>query len=105
MACRHRPAIAQIVDLVTVRHFNLYVDLLAFIGHTDLTFGESPPSLYAASCRWVTREKKTRLQTWAHALALGQPLLTLPVWLSQQLSVPLDLEQSYEQACDDLAIT
>jgi hypothetical protein len=95
----------SIVDLVTVRHFNLYADLLSFIGHTDPTFGECPPPLYAASCRWVTKEKRTRLQTWSHALALGQPLPTLPVWLSQNLSVPFDLEQSYEQACADLAIT
>lgn len=94
----------SIVDLVTIRHFNLYADLLSFIGHTDPTFGESPPPLYAASCRWITREKQTRLQTWSHALTLGQPLPTLPVWLSQNLFVPFDLEQSYEQACQDLAI-
>jgi hypothetical protein len=95
----------SIVDVVTFRHFNLYADLLTFIGHADPTFGESCPHLYAASCRWVTKEKQTRLQTWSHVLALGQPLPTLPVWLSPKLSVPLDLEQSYEQACADLAIT
>jgi uncharacterized protein DUF4058 len=95
----------SIVDVVTIRHFNLYADLLAFIGHADTTFGGSPPDLYAASCRWVMRGKQTRLQTWSHALALGQLLPTLPVWLSQNLSVPFDLEQSYQQACADLAIT
>lgn len=95
----------SIVDLVTVRHFHLYADLLTFIGHTDPTFGESPPPLYAASCRWVTREKQPRFQTWSHALTLGQLLPTLPVWLSPTLSVPLNLEQSYERACEDLAIT
>lgn len=95
----------SIVDLVTTRHFNLYADLLTFIGHADPAFGDRPPGLYAASCRWVTRGKQTRLQTWSHVLSLGQPLPTLPLWLSVDLSVPLDLEQSYEQACDDLAIT
>ena len=45
------------------------------------------------------------LQTWSHALALGQPLPTLPLWLTGKLAVPLDLEQSYEQACNDLWIT
>lgn len=95
----------SIVDLVTTRHFNLYGELLTLIGHADPTFGERPPDLYAASCRWIMRGKQTRLQTWSHALALGQPLPTLPLWLSEGLSVPLDLEQSYERACEDLAIT
>jgi Protein of unknown function (DUF4058) len=95
----------SIVDLVTVRNFNLYAELLTFIGHSDPSFGEYTPPVYAASCRWVTKEKQTRLQTWSHALAFGLPLPTLPVWLSQKLSVPVDLEQSYEQACADLAIT
>ena len=33
----------SIVDLVTVRQFNLYTDLLAFIGHNDPTQGPAPP--------------------------------------------------------------
>src|SRR5947209_19721704 len=41
----------SVVDLVTVRHFNLYAELLAFIGHDDPTLGAAPPPLYAASCR------------------------------------------------------
>lgn len=32
------------------------------------------------------------------------PLPTLPLWLTENLVVPLDLEQSYEQACHDLWI-
>jgi hypothetical protein len=28
-------------------------------------------------------------------------LLTLPLWLGTDLAVPLELEQSYEQACSD----
>ena len=36
----------SIVDLVTVRHFNLYADVLAFLGHTDPTLSDPsrPPS-------------------------------------------------------------
>ncbi len=94
----------SIVDLVTVRHFNLYAELLAFIGHSDLTLGANPPDLYAASCRWIEKGKRKLLETWSHALSVGQPLPTLPLWLTEDLSVPLDLEQSYEQACHDLWI-
>jgi hypothetical protein len=94
----------SIVDLVTVRHFNLYTELLAFIGHSDPTLGAEPPNLYAASCRWVKNGKRTLLEAWSYVLTLGQPLPILPLWLTEDLAVPLDLEPSYEQACHDLWI-
>jgi hypothetical protein len=94
----------SIVDLVTSRHFNLYAELLTLIGHSDPTMAADPPDLYAASCRWIRPGKRAELQAWSHALAVGQPLPTLPLWLSEDLSVPLDLERSYEQACNDLWI-
>jgi hypothetical protein len=94
----------SIVDLVTVKHFNLYVQLLTVIGHTDPTLGDPLPHLYAASSRWTREVKRTLLETWSHVLTVGQPLPTLPLWLSKDLVVPLNLEQSYEQACGDLWI-
>jgi hypothetical protein len=94
----------SVVDLVTVRHVNLYTEFLAFIGHNDPTMGSEPPHLYAASCRWIRKGKRTLLELWSHVLALGQPLPTLPLWLTEDVVVPLDLEQSYEQACRDLWI-
>jgi hypothetical protein len=94
----------SIVDLVTIRHFNLYADLMAFIGQSDPTMGAEPPPLYAASCRWMRKEERAVLQTWSHVLAVGKPLPTLPLWLTDIRFVPLDLERSYEQACEDLSI-
>ncbi len=94
----------SIVDLVTVRRFNLYADVLAFLGHNDPTLSDPPPHVYATSCRFVKKEK-TMLEAWSHLLTVGQPLPTLPLWLNAELVVPLDLEQSYEQACHDLWIT
>src|SRR5947209_6114733 len=93
----------SIVDLVTVRQFNLYAEVLAFVGHNDPTLSDPPPHIYATSCRWVKKEK-TMLEAWSHTLTMGQPLPTLPLWLSAELVVPVDLEQSYEQACHDLWI-
>jgi hypothetical protein len=94
----------SIVDLVTVKHFNLYFELLGVIGHTDPTLGDPPPHLYAASCRWTRQGKRTLLEVWSHVLTLEEPLPMLPLWLSKDLVVPLNLEQSYEQACSDLWI-
>jgi hypothetical protein len=94
----------SIVDLVTIRQFNLYAELLAMIGHADPTLTDPPSGLYAASCRWTRQGERTLLETWSHVLTLGEPLPTLPLWLSRDLVVPLNLEQSYEQACVDLWI-
>jgi hypothetical protein len=95
-----------VVDLVTVRHFNLYTEMMAFIGrgHDD-PMSRNPPAAYAAACRWGPRGGKTRLETWSHAMTVGQPLPTVPLWLSADIVVPLDLEASYERACHDLWIT
>lgn len=94
----------SIVDLVTVRHFNLYAEVLTFVGHRDPTLSDPPPGTYAASCRWVKRERRTILEAWSNVLAVGQPLPTLPLWLTADRAVPLDLEASYERACHDLWI-
>jgi len=94
----------SIVDLVTVRHFNLYADLMTFLGQSDRTLGVEPPPLYAASCRWVRKAERAILETWSHVLGVGQPLPIVPLWLTDVRVVPLDLEQCYEQACDDLSI-
>jgi uncharacterized protein DUF4058 len=95
----------SVVDLVTIRRFNLYAQLMEFIGHPDRTMSNEEPPIYAASCRWVTRGTRARLEAWSHALVVGQPLPTLPLWLGEDLVMALDLEQSYEQACSDLWIS
>jgi hypothetical protein len=95
----------SLVDLVTVRRFNLYAQLLTFVGHPDPTMSADDPATYAASCRWVTKGTRARLEAWSHTLVVGEPLPTLPLWLGEDLVVPLKLEESYEQACHDLWIT
>jgi uncharacterized protein DUF4058 len=95
----------SIVDLVTVRQFNLHDEVLSFLGHSEPMSGDPAPHTYATSCRFVKKGKKTMLEAWSHILAVGQPLPTLPLWLRSELVIPLDLEQSYEQACHDLWIT
>lgn len=94
-----------LVDLVTVRDFNLYAELLEWIGEQDPALGADPPGIYAVSCRWRPRGVRRWLEAWNRPLAPGQPLPVLPLWLSDELAIPLDLEASYEQTCRDLRIT
>jgi hypothetical protein len=94
----------SIVDVVTTRQFNLYAELMTFLGHPDPTMSVDPPHLYAATCRWVPQGERAFLESWSHPLGLGAALPTLPLWLADALVVPLDLEQSYERTCHDLWI-
>ncbi len=103
-ALLQRGVAVSIVDLVTVRQFNLYAELLSFIGHSDPTLAARPPAIYAATCRWLSQGKHNFLETWPSALEIGQPLPAIPLWLAEDRVVSLDLEQSYEQACRDLWI-
>jgi hypothetical protein len=93
----------SIVDLVTIRQFNLYTELLAMLNRCDPAFGAAPP-IYAVTCRRRQAGRQTKLDTWPFPLAVGQPLPSLPVWLSETLSVTLDLEASYEETCRVLRI-
>ncbi len=92
------------VDVVTTRCHNLYAELLDFIGLGDPSLKPEPPSLYAVACRLIQRGDEWFLEAWTHTLGLNQPLPTLPLWLADDLAVPLELEESYEQSCSILNI-
>jgi hypothetical protein len=93
-----------IVDLVTTRNFNLYHELLEMIGQEDPALGPEPSPLYTVACRGTRNDKTWLLETWMHPLAIGQPLPTVPLWLADNLALPLNLEESYEQTCGVLRI-
>jgi hypothetical protein len=94
----------SIVDLVTTRNFNLYTDRLALIDKSDPAFSPNPPSIYAVTIRSRKAEPQAKLDLWAHPLAVGQPLPQLPIWLTEDQRVMLDLEASYEDTCRVLRI-
>jgi len=95
----------SIVDLVTIRQFNFYTELLALLDRCDPAFSAPVPPIYAVTCRKRKLGRQTKLDTWSHPLAVGQPLPSLPVWLSETQTVALDLEASYEETCRVLRIS
>jgi hypothetical protein len=96
----------SIIDLVTIRQFNLYADLLELIGEVDPKLGPAPPNLYSITIRSRKRpgNKRSLLDLWYYPMTLGQPLPTLPIWLNAELNVLLPLEPSYEETCKLLHI-
>ncbi len=100
-----RGVAVSIVDLVTVKNFNLYAELMAYTEHGEADpLCANPPPIYAASVRHGPRGEKVLFEAWSRALAVGEPLPLLPLWLSPEVSVALDLERSYESACHALWI-
>lgn len=71
----------SIVDLVTIRQFNLYEDLLALLAQSDPT-PDQAPSTYAVTCRKQPGIWRAKVDSWFWPLAIGEPLPSLPVWLS-----------------------
>jgi hypothetical protein len=60
--------------------------------------------LYAAASRTTKRDNDWLLEAWTQPLSIGQPLPTMPLWLADDLALPLELEESYEQSCGILNI-
>jgi Protein of unknown function (DUF4058) len=93
-----------IIDLVTTRSFNLYRDLLDLIGESDPALSTEPMPIYSVACRATKPDESWQLDTWLHPLQIGQPLPTLPLWLADNFSIALDLEESYEDTCKALRL-
>lgn len=91
-----------IVDVVTIRSANLYCELAEWIGATEPARVRTP--IYAVACRGRRNGDRWRVEAWEHELAVGQPLPTLPLWLTDQMFLPLELEATYEDACRSLRI-
>jgi len=89
----------MVVDVVTSRAGNLFAELLSSIGSHDLVKAITSSNIYAATCRVNAPGQRRRLQAWHESLEVGKPLPTLPLWLSPDLALPLELEVSYEETC------
>jgi len=90
----------SLVDLVTIRQFNLYGDVLELMGWPDLAAGVQDTFLYAATLRGRKRVRQRSLvETWSYPMLIGQSLPSLPIWLDVDLRVMLELEASYEETC------
>ena len=84
------------VDIVTNRSANLHRETLRMI---DPTANQEVSELCAVAYRPVVREDRPEIDLWYEPLKLGEPLPTLPLRLTGDTFVPVDLEASYSEAC------
>jgi hypothetical protein len=89
----------MIVDVVAQRAGNLHAALLQLLQATSQSPAVRAKELYAAAYRPFLAAEKARLDIWDEALALGDALPTLPLWLGADIVLPLNLEHTYLAAC------
>ena len=94
----------SIVDPVTTKNFNLYCELLDALGESDPMFPPPPSAIYAVTCRGRRVAEQPRFEVWAYPLVMGQNLPVLPIWIADDMAVPLDLETTYEATCQSLRL-
>ncbi len=94
----------MVVDVIPERRANLHAEL------TELLQMELPndnvvnEAIYAIAYRVAGTGTGLRLEAWPGRVAVGESLPLLPLWLAVDLAIPLDLEQSYRQACNSLRL-
>ena len=87
-----------IVDIVTERQANLHDELIGLLDQADTFRFPEAASLYAAAYRPVRTEARgDQVELWPTPLAVGQALPTLPLSLRGSVTLPLQLEASYEE--------
>ncbi|MBY0525659.1 MAG: DUF4058 family protein [Gemmataceae bacterium] len=88
-----------IVDLVTSRQGNLHNELIDLLNLEPTVRMPAAASQYAVAYRPLHRDGSDVIDTWPIPLTVGQPLPTVPLSLSAEFCVALDLEAAYVDAC------
>ncbi|HMF36106.1 MAG TPA: DUF4058 family protein [Isosphaeraceae bacterium] len=88
-----------VIDIVTSRRANLHNEMMRLMGHGDAFALPSEEALYAVAYRPIVRVGNELIEAWPSTLAVGKRLPVLPLALTAEVSLPLDLETTYTVAC------
>jgi hypothetical protein len=88
-----------LVDVVTDRHAQFHNDLLRELQVAEELLQPPEVRLYAAAYQPVRRGQREEIDVWPAALGLGAPLPVLPLAVTADLVLPVDLEATYTHAC------
>jgi hypothetical protein len=93
-----------LIDIVTSRPGILHNEIVRVM-ENDAGFLLPPTlNLYTVAYRPVRRRQEDTIDLWPATLSLGQPLPTLPLFLGEELCLPVDLEATYMEACHRLKL-
>ncbi len=93
----HQGVSLIVADIVTGRRANLHREILALLpGAADPLPADAV--LYAVAYRPLRRDGAEQIDLWPARLAVGQTLPVLPLGLTAELCLPIDLEATYMDA-------
>jgi hypothetical protein len=88
-----------VVDVVTDRHANLHDEMVRLLPGGEPYLFPSSSALYAAAYRPVHRPPDgDQIDAWLEGLEVGQALPVMPLFLSAEVGLPIDLEATYQAA-------
>lgn len=89
-----------IIDIVTSRQANLHNDLIQLLGHDPRMALPADALLYTVAYRPIVRDNQEQTDVWTANLEVGRPLPVMPLALTAELALPIDLEATYVAACE-----
>ena len=92
------------MDVVTSRTANLHDEIVGLLADGASFAFPGKPSLYATAYRPIQRDKAEQTEVWLTSLAVGGSLPVLPLALTAELCLPIDLEATYAEACRKLRL-
>jgi hypothetical protein len=95
----HHGASVIIMDTVTTYRANLHNETMRLMQVTAPVEMPSEAGLYAVAYRPVLRDGRAEIDLWPAAVAIGEPLPTLPLRLTGDIFVPVEFEATYQEAC------
>jgi hypothetical protein len=87
-----------VVDVVTSRRANLHEQIMGLLPESGGSLFPQGTALYAVAHRPLRRDGVEQIDLWGTRLELGQPLPTLPLAISGEAVLPIDLEAAYTDA-------
>jgi hypothetical protein len=88
-----------VVDIVTNRVANLHNDVVAMFGQAAPFVLDSAVTTYAVAYRPSRQTAGDQIEIWPQPFSLGDALPTLPLALRNAGVVPVDLDETYSEAC------
>jgi hypothetical protein len=88
-----------VVDIVTNRLANLHNEIVELMGQGVPFLLTPAETTYAVAYRPSRQPTGDQIELWPMVLALGKPLPLLPLRLRNGATIPVDLDTTYNTAC------